>query len=181
MVEIKSGDNLRHILTSLKIVEANEIPAKEKIVSPPIDDLLMLYKVFKALENICVENYGIGLSAVQAGIPWKIFVALTGYEALLCVDCEYSPIGTKKIRSIEGCLSLKKPNGDLRLFSLERFSIIEVKGKILVHKKGKLILEDFDKVFSSENHAAVFQHEIDHHNGILISDIGKEVEISSFR
>jgi peptide deformylase len=117
------------------------------------------------------------LSAVQIGIPFKIFIAKDyskSNQFFTFVDCEYE--GTSdKILSIEGCLSLKNKNNKTRRFKLERFKSILVKGYFF-NLEGSLGLIPFEKEYDGF-FSSILQHEIDHHNGILISDIGNEIEI----
>jgi len=56
-----------------------------------------------------------------------------------------------------------------------------VTGKKLIDGK-KLDFQEIDQIFDAEEdkdgiYCIVFQHEIDHHKGILISDIGEELHI----
>ena len=78
--------------------------------------------------------------------------------------------------SLEGCLSLKDTNGNLRRFILPRYPKILVQGfEIFTNNPMnpiKQISEEFSGIFG-----VVLQHEIDHHEGKLICDLGKEVEV----
>lgn len=155
----------------LSIVPAIEIPIAQET---PTDNLLAIFRVITQMEKICTDNKGIGLSAVQVGVPWKLFIVQRDNNYEYYVNCEYAGVGDKS-KSIEGCLSLKNDQGNFRRFELERFSVALVKGKRLkVSDSPSLVLEDFSEL-EKDLIAVVFQHEIDHQNGILISDIGKEL------
>lgn len=167
----------------MKIVEVTDIPKLEAIIDVPLDDSVQVYKTCKELEELCVSQFGIGISAVQAGVPWKLFLvrgdgtcplvpkSKFGYFA----NCEYSILpDDDRLMSREGCLSLRNEADELRFFMVERGIRIRVTGQQLF----------FDPVFRYENidvelrydqSGIVFQHEIDHHKGVLISDIGQEV------
>jgi peptide deformylase len=176
---------------ALKIVPVNEIPAKVQDV--PTDKPMELYKLLSQMQKVC-ESGGAGLSAVQVGIPLKLFLVNNykwtpeaqkigrpenNFEYYL--NCEYEPIldakaiGGNKHESIEGCLSLKNPDGSSRQFLVNRYVGVRIKGKQLVTDPDLAIL-DIDKEVDGYI-AIVFQHEIDHQSGILISEIGQEMEM----
>jgi peptide deformylase len=160
----------------LSLVAVDEIPLAQDV---PTHDLIALFCVCTQMEQLCEQEKGIGLSAAQVGIPWKLFVVRrdVGYEYY--INCEYFSHGELR-KFIEGCLSLKNSQDELRRFELERHSSIRLKGQQLkVTNVPSLILEDIDRI-ESDLYAAVFQHEIDYQNGILISNIGREIEISNF-
>lgn len=150
----------------MKIVFPSEIP--KEIVNTPIDDLPKLYKTCLEMQELCKKENGVGLSAVQVGIPWKLFVIrITDKKYRYFIDCEYEPIGTTKIQSVESCLSLRDLKKKLFFFQVERFERIKVKGfELLTEEELKIVPfeQDFDD-FSS----VLYQHEIDHHHGILIN------------
>lgn len=161
----------------MKIVPVEEIPLVENVQPTPTDNLMELYKVCQKMENLCQAENGIGLSAVQVGIPWKFFVVRNrdgSFERL--VDCEYEAVGTEPLQDgLEGCLSLRNAEGRLRNFSVKRHPKVRVTGKKLLIDPD-LSLEDVDLELDGL-YSVVYQHEIDHHRGVLISEIGKEVEI----
>jgi peptide deformylase len=144
--------------------------------------LAALFVAALKMEHLCTKESGIGLSAVQVGMPWEIFVVRRGcgtpsehYEYY--VDCRYFSQSHETIKSIEGCLSLKR-DGKPRRFEVERYKQVSIIGKrLLMGPEGLPILEDVD--FKEEGlYGIVFQHEIDHSMGILISQIGTELEVA---
>jgi len=163
------------------------IPKKLTIVPPdlipkgldcPTDNLADLYKLGLLLQTICTQENGVGLSAVQVGIPLNFFVINYDYLSQkesyrFFVNCMYSPLSEQKVESVEGCLSLRNPNNEIRHFEVERFQDISIKGKELVANP-KLEIKDFELI-PTDYFKIIFQHEIDHARQILISDIGKEV------
>jgi len=180
---------------SLQIVPAADIPSK---ALPTPRDEVEVFKVCKEMEAICLKHKGVGLSAVQVGIPWRLFV-LQNFSHKTCdltgvfryfVDCEYQNIGEEKTLSLEGCLSL--PN---QLYLVQRWKDFIVNGEELIlerrdptfikcqmtfyyDKPGlKSSVRDKERFLQMVHlrHAA-FQHEIDHHRNILIRDIGKEMQ-----
>jgi len=174
----------------IKIVPIDQIP---KANPCPMDDLINLYKTCLSLEKLCEKESGIGLSAVQVGIPWDLFVikfgVLTGgpsdsskekdqtyYRYFL--NCKYDPIDNDKEKSLEGCLSLRTKDGKLRHFEVERYKHIRVIGSELVSREDGLKVIDFAyNPDESDYYKIVFQHESDHSLGILINQIGKEYQI----
>lgn len=141
----------------------------------PVGDLMMLFRLANKMEKICADEKGIGLSAVQVGIPWNFFVVQRrGGVFDHYVNCTYEGSG-RKVKSVEGCLSLKGADGRCRMFEVDRHEKIDVKGKQLVLSGVGLSLNDID--FPTTGlHAVVMQHEIDHASGILISR-GREIEM----
>jgi peptide deformylase len=160
----------------MKIVPVDQIPKPEEIVDVPTDDLMKVYKVCNELEQACKLESGIGLSAVQVGIPWRLFVVdgSDGFEYL--VNCDYEAVVNEKAFSVEGCLSLRTKEGNLRYFKVNRFKKVRIRGKILDSHK-ELELKDIDYTTQVNIYNVVYQHEIDHQNGILISEIGEEIQV----
>ena len=148
----------------MKIVPVDEIPESADV---PLDNLMQTYAILQKMVTICKSRQGIGLSAVQVGLPLKMFIVQC-YQFYL--NCEYRSIGEETQESMEGCLSVEGR------YLVNRYPKIHVKSKQLVmNEKGQPDLVDIDK--DIEGHLAiVFQHEIDHQNGILISDIGRKME-----
>lgn len=156
----------------LKIVPVSDIP--EEVVCVPLYDLSQVYNVCKSMEKVCLDRQGIGLSAVQVGIPWKLFIIKKGDQFEHYLNCVYEPVGNEMITSIEGCLSLLNEEGDFRRFELTRHLIVKVDGSRL---NKDLTIENFSAFIHAEEDGVVFQHEIDHFLGAkgLISNKGKEI------
>jgi len=161
----------------LAVVPVAEIPTKENIKNGSNQKLIEIAKLSLLMQNICLQEDGVGLSAVQIGIPYKIFIAKDyskSNQFFTFVDCEYEGFGDK-ITSIEGCLSLKTNQNKTRRFKLKRFPKIKIKG-VFFNMEGQFSLIPFEKEYDGF-FCSILQHEIDHHNGILISDFGTEMEI----
>lgn len=160
----------------MKIVDVDLIPSIDDIVETPKDDLVDLYKKCLEMARVCIEENGVGLSAVQVGIPWRMFVIKwPNNEFGFFVDCEYDPIGDEQHDSDEGCLSLKDEEGKLEMYRVKRYDKIKVTGKALV-PDDKPVLKDVEIEIGGFC-GVVFQHEIDHTFGVLISDIGEKITI----
>lgn len=170
----------------MRILEVKEIPLEAQDVS--LDDPMGVFKVCLQMQRTCRESSGIGLSAVQVGIPWRLFIV--GYNAMFTeekhhrskeheyryfVNCEYQPVTDRKITTIEGCLSL--PN---RRFQVSRWAEVHVEGFELRRSSGNMRFFPFSSKFVSDPSGyagTVFQHEIDHHNGVTIDQHGKELAV----
>ena len=150
---------------SMEIVKVEDIPRQCQSIKATAENFAQLVKFFKEMEEICVASKGIGLAAAQLGVAEKLFIikyrSFTGWFA----NCYYTGIG-EKIESLEGCLSLPHRN-----FVVPRYPIVYVVGQIVTETGVKPFNERL-----TDLPAIVFQHEIDHCEGILISEIGKEVK-----
>ena len=165
----------------MKLVEIKDIP---KSIEAPLDDLMGLFSICQKMEKTCIENNGIGLSAVQVGIPWKLFVYWNNYpekpqKFTYVINSDYEPVGESESNSLESCLSIRNQDDTLKYFKLKRFDNIKTYGKILKCDGDKPHLEDFEFILK-DIFCVVFQHEIDHQKGILISDIGEEVILTKY-
>lgn len=162
---------------SLSLVPLQDIPKAQDVLS---DDVVLLFKLFMQLEYICTVEKGIGLSAVQIGVPLKVFVVFRDDKFEYYLNCEYEGHGDKG-KSIEGCLSLKDGNGNVRRFEVDRYASVTIRGKQLkLSDSFSLVLEDVSKT-EDGLFAVVFQHEIDHFEGRdkMIDNIGKEIELTA--
>jgi peptide deformylase len=154
----------------LKIVPVKEIPKANNWLS---NDLVQLYNYCLEMEAICSKNDGVGLSAVQVGLPFNFFVVKHDNLYRHMVNCSYEPLDDDKFSSLEGCLSIRSFVGSLRRFEVPRYRKVRVKGKALL-AQDNLCLSEID-IELNGYYAVVYQHEIDHANDILISQIGKEI------
>jgi len=159
-------------MQKLKLVPVADIP--KEIANCPEGDLKEIYRICLLLSDLCTKENGIGISASQVGIPWKLYLIKSGSGHRYFLNCSYEGIGNKS-DSLEGCLSLKKENGDLRYYFVKRFDKIKVIGKELL-ALDKLVITDINLEFINTD-AIVHQHEIEHCFGILISDIGVEYTV----
>ena len=114
--------------------------------------------VFALLEANLPTN-GLGLSAPQIGIKKRAFIYWGNENGVPVLHRVANPViisyDLPKIMSKEGCLSL--PNIQCLV---ERYSQIEVTDDIMGH----YVLTD--------NDAIVYQHELNHLDGLLITDVG---------
>lgn len=118
-------------------------------------------KIVDDMVKTCIEHGGAGLSANQVNINKKFFIYLNNEKYSVIIN------PTIKVRKDivshydEGCLSIPGV-----LFDVKRYKTIVM--ECLNSDGEKLTLRSPNKFT-----AFIWQHEIDHLNGILISDRGK--------
>lgn len=156
------------------LVKFEDIPLSTK---NPLNEMeaVEVFKICNHLEKVCLDNNGIGLSAVQVGLPWNLFVVNRNNSFEYYLNCRYEPSGSQVV-SIEGCLSLLDDSGSIRRFETQRHSSVLVLGERLIFQDS-ISIEPFSSL-EVGLYSIVFQHEIDHSFGVFIKDIGKEVYLS---
>jgi peptide deformylase len=102
---------------------------------------------------------GIGLAAPQIGVPLRVVVIDIGAGALAIVNPRLRRRAGTQV-GLEGCLSIPGVYGDVR-----RAQRVEVEGR---NTRGRRVV-----VRTRDLLARVFQHEIDHLNGVLFTDPGR--------
>ncbi len=106
---------------------------------------------------------GIGLAAPQIGIPLRVVVADVGGGPLAVVNPPLRRRGRAQV-GIEGCLSIPGVYGEV-----SRAARVEVEGR---SPSGRRVV-----VRSRDLLARVFQHEVDHLNGVLFTDPGRLIRL----
>lgn len=155
----------------MKLVAPESIPMGEIV---PLDDKALIFNIFTDMIKMCDDKEGIGLSAVQVGLPYKMFVVKDNDKYRCFLNCDYEPTtDAKQTISLEGCLSLRSPDGRLRFFEVKRWDQIKVSGTEFCLSTFEYIFDFIECIITPL--CVVFQHEIDHDKGVLISQIGKEV------
>lgn len=113
---------------------------------------------------------GVGLAAPQVGLSKKLVVVEYGSEAdenfpkqlFVLANPEIVEHSTETVRGIEGCLSVPDLVG-----SVDRSRVVTVRAQDQHGKNLKIRAEGWL--------ARIFQHEIDHINGILYTDRTTEI------
>ena len=116
------------------------------------------------------EAPGVGLAAPQIGISKRIIVVEFGDEydetvpnqLYVLINPEITKKSNATLKGIEGCLSVPGLVGEV-----ERASAVTVVGQDLTGKKVKIRAQGWL--------ARIFQHEIDHVNGLLYTDRAKNI------
>ncbi len=164
---LKNKDILNEKDKRLRTLSKDIIFPLSKEDKKHIDDMIE-YLTNSQIEELA-EKYnlrpGMGLSAIQLGIPKRYFVVVNEYdegkfENYIIINPKIVSTSMEKIyvELGEGCLSVNR----------------EVDG--IVPRYARITIEGYDengnkiKVRAREEVAIAFQHEIDHLNGILFYD-----------
>lgn len=160
----------------LKIVTVSEIPHPTSMIDTNNFVVAELAALSRNMITICKKEQGVGLAAVQCGIPIDLFIASSdGYNFRSFYNTSYASDEEKK-DSLESCLSLHDTKGKLRRFLVKRFPAVKFKAKEVLFNEFPPKIVEVDEEFKGL-FGVVCQHESDHGMGILISDHGKEVEV----
>jgi len=155
VLTIKNKKEEKFLRTPTKAFNFNKFSKKE------------IRELIKEMRKTMKEKEGVGLSANQVGLNFKMFIAeipdKNGKKKFYVIfNPELEKESEEKEIGIEGCLSVPDMIGEVK-----RTKKITVAG---YDKNGKKI-----KVKAFGFLARVFQHEIDHLNGILFIDKAKKL------
>jgi len=131
--------------------ERSEDITKEQLLSQEMQEFFDLM-----IETMAIED-GVGLAAPQVGKHWRVIVVLRNGAPEVFINPEITKRSLRKSKNEEGCLSVPGFTG-----IVQRPRAIKLKA---LDRNGQEILietDDFD--------AIIFQHEIDHLDGILFTD-----------
>lgn len=109
--------------------------------------------------KVMYEHGGVGLSAIQIGIPIRLIVADVGEGREIYINPNVDRIGGTKKLMREGCLSFPGIYEDVMRFTKMTISYTDENGERKTLNTGGL-------------RAQMLQHEIEHLDGILLSDKG---------
>jgi len=121
-----------------------------------IDESIM--QLVRDLTDTLKETGGVGMAAPQIGITRRVFIVNVDNKIHVFINPEIEVLDDQKIKSDEGCLSIYS----IKDFNVKRFSKVKVRAKNLKWKDVEIIAEGLL--------ARIFQHEIDHLNGVLFMD-----------
>lgn len=115
---------------------------------------------------------GVGLAAPQVNVPWRVIVVEyaeredeedeTPPRLFMVVNPEITRVSNETEAGTEGCLSIPNVLGDV-----ERAAAVTVKG---MNRRGQPV-----KIKTSGWLARIFQHEVDHLDGVLFVDRANRV------
>ena len=132
-------------------------PVLKSRATPVKDFDESLERLAEDMKRVMRENEGVGLAANQIGRLKRIFVASFEDEEYAVVNPVIEEWSEASEKDIEGCLSIPETRVEV-----ERSCTVTVSGKdpsgTPVHIKAEGLL------------ARIFQHEIDHLDGVLILD-----------
>lgn len=144
---------------SIKVVKAPD--PRLKIQTKPVkkidqslkntlNEMVKLTKTFKDPE-------GVGLASTQVGLDRSFFVAKKGEGFISVINPKIISAGKRTKKYFEGCLSVPNMWGEVRRATNIRVSYQNTEGKTIIAPLKGIP-------------AWIFQHEIDHLNGILFSN-----------
>ena len=116
--------------------------------NPPVNPLDLVTDLAETM----LANNGIGLSANQVGLPYRVFVML-GQELIPCFNPRIVDMSQETVILEEGCLSY--PDFFVKVKRPRRIKVR------YAEPNGNIVTQVFDGMT-----ARVFQHELDHLNGI---------------
>lgn len=117
--------------------------------NPPTDPI----QLAKDLTETMLHHSGIGLAANQCGLPYRVFV-IKSNPVLACFNPRIVDISSEQVYLEEGCLTF--PNYYVRV---QRPKKIKVR---YTYPNGQTVTQIYDGMT-----ARIFQHELDHLNGVL--------------
>lgn len=169
--------NTADVLSDLKISPQNTIPTFNLVDenNPILREVMPEFNFSKppvdpnafasSLAETCIKHKGFGLSANQCGFRYRVFVMGHGENFISCFNPKILSVETEEERMAEGCLS---------------FPFME----LMISRPKAIEVEYFD--FTGTKHTAkftgltarVFQHELDHMNGIVYTNVCKPVALA---
>lgn len=147
-------------MSVLEIINQNHSKIRQK--SEPIRQINEEVKqIIQDLKDTLTSTEGVGIAAPQVGILKRIiYVHFEGKEYVLLNPTIIMQEGS--IEDYEGCLSVKEEGYAFLYGKVERAFLIEIEA---LNEKGENI-----KLLADGMLARIFQHEIDHLEGILYTD-----------
>ena len=142
-----------------------------EVVSDTLDiqDKLKASDLYDMLIQHMVYHEGIGLSANQIGIPFKVFsMMVNDKDVICCFNPEIIKESDEIIVMKEGCLSYP-----LLFLNIKRPKVVWVKYQ---NADGDEVNAHFEELA-----ARIFQHEMDHMNGTVFLDRVSKVFLQSAR
>lgn len=131
-----------------------------RLISTEVDLSSDFKSVVEDMFKVMYEHKGIGLSAIQIGLPMRLIVADVGEGREIYINPKIERIGGSQKFMDEGCLSFP-----------------DIWGKVLRFTKITISYKDIDGISKTLNtsglRAQMLQHEIEHLNGMLLGDKSK--------
>lgn len=164
IVQAKSGDPV--------LRDFAEAVALKEITSEKIK------KIIEDMKNsLAKEEEGVAIAAPQIGVPLRIFVvskkifelldvpknSKNKFDDLVFINPEIIKLSKDKEIMEEGCLSVRDYYGKIKRAKKTTVRAYDENGKVFERGGSRLL-------------AQIFQHEIDHLNGILFTDSAKDVQ-----
>lgn len=152
----------------LPLIDCNDPVLKQELApfdftNPPTNPLDLVTDLAETM----LHNNGIGISANQCGLPYRVFV-LYGEELIPCFNPRIVDASTETVVMEEGCLSYP----DL-FVKVKRPRRIKVR---YTEPNGETVTRTFDGMT-----ARAFQHELDHLNGINYQQRANKLHLEQAR
>ena len=122
----------------------------------PVEDFTPWLEILKMMDVIRVKNNGIGLAAPQVGLPYRAFVIGSARSPLFVINPIIEEYGDRKATMTEGCLSIPG-------FKMDVVRPTKIKARWLSPSR-----KECAQMYVGMT-ARVYQHEMDHLNGVLIN------------
>ena len=123
-----------------------------------------LDETIKAMFKLMHEHDGMGLAAPQVGIMKRFFIMQGGLgKKYVCINPKVVRVSPQSAFKDEGCLSYPGQKVVVERATEVRVSYQDAKGKSITKKFTGMM-------------ARCFLHELDHLNGIVMSDVGRIIE-----
>ncbi|MDO8573863.1 MAG: peptide deformylase [Candidatus Daviesbacteria bacterium] len=131
-------------------IQTKPVKKLNQALKNTLKEMIKLTKTFQDPE-------GVGLASTQVGLEESFFVAKNGEKFISVVNPKIISTSKRTKKYFEGCLSIPNMWGEVRRSTGIKVSYQDPSGKVITTSlKGVL--------------AWIFQHEIDHLNGILFAD-----------
>ncbi|MCL1918189.1 MAG: peptide deformylase [Peptococcaceae bacterium] len=121
--------------------------------------------ILKLLDNMADtlrEAQGVGLAAPQIGVLKRVAIVHVGEDFIELINPEILEV-KGEVRGVEGCLSVPGVQGEVVRGRYIRVRALDRTGAVQVYETEGLL-------------ARVFQHEIDHLDGVLFVDKASRLE-----
>ena len=142
---------LKHVGDTVLRRKADRVDKVDKVIARLLDDMV----------DTMYSANGVGLAAPQIGVSKRLFVADAGDGPIRLVNPRLVSHMGKAIGT-EGCLSIPGIYGQV-----ERHKYVVVKG---LDETGELVTHEATGLL-----AVVFQHEMDHLDGLLFTDLATDL------
>ena len=154
-------------MTVRKVLRMGD-PRLRQVAQPvAVYDSTELHELISDMKDTMAAYDGAGLAAIQIGVMQRVMIFgidtnprypdVEPIEMTVLVNPEFTPLSDERENGWEGCLSVPGMRG-----IVPRYSHIRYRG---YDEFGNLIEREVTRF-----HARVFQHEIDHLDGILYPD-----------
>ena len=171
-------------MTKLKIITTPDPILRQKSQRLSVDEIksAKIKKLVQDIKNtLKAREYGVGMSAVQVGEPVAVAViairptptrpSLKPFNRVY-FNAEITDTEGEQSPMWEGCCSVLGQDGKPVYAKVPRYKNISIR----YYDEEGVMHEDLVDGFLAQ----VLQHEIDHQNGILFTDLVNESEIISF-